>query len=194
VADTHVPLQPSPLSDRELAVNFYNAARSEITQRLALREQVLLASLTVSGIVTGLAFRSGSPEYTLLCLIPLFTLPFVVAHVRHNLIIEYIGDYFRDELGLFLSGSVELKTFSGPRHWDESSNMKARMTKFLRYEALAHFFFLCGPGWFVLWLVWSQRALLGSLYWTGFVLTCIATSILFWQFVRGDPNPNVGRS
>jgi hypothetical protein len=171
-----------------LAISFYNAARAEIVQRLALREQVLLASLTVSGVVAGLAFRNSSTEFRLLSLIPLFTLPFVFLHVRHDLIMEYIGAYLTEELQPFLSdGCVESKILSGPKHWDQSMNLKDRLTTFLRFEGVAHFLFLCGPAILVLWFARDQHRTIGVLYWTGLVLTALATLILFWRFFRGDP-------
>jgi hypothetical protein len=180
--------------ERELATTFYTNGRAEIVQRLALREQVLLASLTVSGVLVGLGFRTNPPDFRLLSLIPLFTLPFVVIHVRHNMIIEYIGEYFDEELQPFLFGCVESKTLSSPKHWDQSSNLKHRLASFLRYEAAAHFLFLCGPALFVLWIAWDQRNTMSSLYWPGLVLTSVATLIVFWQFVRGDPFSNFWHS
>jgi hypothetical protein len=142
----------------------------------------------------GLGFRANPPDFRLLSLIPLFTLPFVVIHVRHNMIIAYIGEYFDEELQPFLFGCVESKTLSSPKHWDQSSNLKHRLASFLRYEAVAHFLFLCGPALFVLWIAWDQRNTMSSLYWPGLVLTSVATLIVFWQFVRGDPFSNFWHS
>src|SRR5205823_5887786 len=103
-----------------------------------------------------------------------------------TMIIEYIGEYLNKELHPFLFGSVEHKAL-GLRHWDRSRNLKDRITTFLRYEAVGHFLFLCGPAFFVLWFAWDQRDTIGLLYWSGLVLTSLATLILFWQFVRADP-------
>lgn len=61
-----LPVPPSQTDaikeERYLAISYYNAARAEILQRLALREQVLLAYLAVVGVLAGLLAHSPAPK------------------------------------------------------------------------------------------------------------------------------------
>jgi hypothetical protein len=129
----------NPDEQRALAVTFYNAERAEVIQRLGMREQVLLASLTVSGVIAGLAYN-GTARPQLLILLPLFALPFALAHVRHTEVIKWLGEYLCHELNSFLDPSCQI------RHWDESKTLENRITNYLRKEIFMHIFLICGPG------------------------------------------------
>jgi hypothetical protein len=125
---------------RELALAYYSAERAEVVQRLAMREQVLLASLTVSGVVAGLAYNGTPPRTQLLLLLPLFALPFALAHVRHTEIIRWLSEYLCDELNKYL--------VSTPRvyHWDESPKLGRQIKAYLIKETIMHIALICGPG------------------------------------------------
>lgn len=119
---------PTTPEQRVLALAFYAAARAEVVQQITPREQVLLASLTVSGVITGLAFSSSGDIHRLAWL-AFFAVPFALAHARHSYIMRKIGLYVKSELDPFL-GLGEAPTTatlenlwaerrpSQVRHWD----------------------------------------------------------------------------
>ena len=117
-------------NNAELAVTFYNAARSESLQRLALREQTVLAWVTVLGVVAGFYFKQGLGDPRLLVLIPVLSLPFSVLIYRHQYVNGRIGEYFQNELSVFLRQPNE----GTPRHWDNSKTMRKMLPVFLRVE------------------------------------------------------------
>ena len=136
--DGEVVFQPVALDNEQLALTFYEAARAEVVQRLALREQTLLAWITTMGVVIG--FAAGKPDSSgtvpfdpkLIRLVPLFCLPFALMVHRHNLIIRYIGTYVRSSLNPLLHQSQP----KAPRHWDGSRELKDSMNRFQFLERL----------------------------------------------------------
>jgi hypothetical protein len=178
--------------DRTLAITFYQAARAEIVQRLAMREQVLLASLTVSGVLAGFAFKGavagtlGSPEKWLLMLITFFTLPFSLAHRRHSRIIDLLGMYMWSELDPFLRQPRDLPnkqrilaTLTGKevpthvRHWDHSLTIQGPIRRFLRAETIIHIFLICAPAMAVLMFLAPYYHSISIPY----VMGCITTGL-----------------
>jgi len=155
VGKSRISNTAEPSLYRSLALEYYRAARAEAVQRLALREQVLLASLTVSGVLAGFAFKSNSSESDrwLLILIAFIVLPFTVALVRHDHISALLDEYIRLELNPFLDLPQEVTHNSGvqedrhkaPRHWDFSLYLGEELGRFLRVEKVVHIALLCLP-------------------------------------------------
>jgi len=63
VTSTHTPLTPD--QQHTLAIQFYNAARAEIVQRLAMREQGLYAFVAAVGIIIGVALKDSTNNHVL---------------------------------------------------------------------------------------------------------------------------------
>ena len=170
---------PTP-DQRTLAITFYTAARGETLQRLSMREQVLLASLTVSGVIAGFAFNGKGDK--VLYLLPLFVLPFALAHVRHSQIIGNLGQYLRLELSPFLglsdTGASEMLHIglvpSRVRHWDCSLSLSKRIRWILAKEALVHIVLICGPAVGALVYLWrfDTPHSMGT-----FIIACISTTL-----------------
>jgi hypothetical protein len=144
---------PTTPEQRTLALAFYAAVRAETLQRITMREQVLLASLTVSGVITGLAFNGDIHRLVWLAF---FTVPFALAHARHSYIMGKIAQYVKFELNPFLgleeastrSTLEELRTGQRPtqvRHWDSSLVIREAMPGFHLREVLVHTALMCGP-------------------------------------------------
>ncbi len=126
-----------PLDNGQLALAFYNAARAEVVQRLALREQTLLAWITTMGVVIGFSASKTNPssfDPKLIRLVPLLCLPFGLMIHRHNLIIRYIGEYIRGELNPHLRQHESVP----PSHWDNSKALRQSLTRFLIREVLIY--------------------------------------------------------
>ena len=158
--------------DRPTVIAFYNAARAEIVQRLALREQVVLASLTASGVIAGFALKaSGTPEKDpLLLLIPLLTGPFTLAFARHMWLIRHLGVYIaqlRPDLETITVANLPLLD------WDAAKVIEKHGPNFFVLELFTFTVLLCGPAAIVLLSV-SYRA---TFYWYGAMSSAVLSLI-----------------
>ena len=102
----------------ELARVYFSAARSEVTQRLALREQVLLAGFATFGVVGGLAFSNHKEQ--LLSLFPVLSIAFSLLLFRHHWLITDLSNYINFELTPSLMPETQNATDNVvvPHHWD----------------------------------------------------------------------------
>jgi hypothetical protein len=178
-----------------IATEFYRAARAEVLQRLAMREQVLLASLTFSGIISGIVIKAGNDVQQLALLIPCFALPFAVAHFRHTRIIEMLGDYMRYELSPILSVPTALpsnadwtklvtyeKKPDGVRPWNESVVISQKMPGYIRAEGFVNCALLCVPGLIVLgWQLYVGNHRMGAILGALSTLAAVAVVLGHWK-------------
>ena len=141
----------------ELAKVYYSAARAEILQRLALREQVLLAGAAAFGVIGGLAFANHRENQNLLCLVPFLSLAFTVVLFRHHWLIADLGNYINRELAppLGIGARNEVEEALLPLHWDAwlfgpmGRHVRAprrKLRTILIIEWLGALFLLLGPG------------------------------------------------
>jgi hypothetical protein len=144
---------PTTPEQRALALAFYAAVRAEAVQRITMREQVLLASLTVSGVITGLAFGGDMRRLVWLAF---FTVPFALAHARHSYMMGRISQYVKFELNPFLglegaSSEPSLEELRAGRrptlvhHWDNSLTLQHAILGFHLRELFVHTALICGP-------------------------------------------------
>jgi len=167
-------------NDTELAVAFYNAVRSEAVQRIALREQTLLAWVTVLGVIGGLYFKQGGGDPRLLILVPILSLPFSVLVYRHQYINGRIGDYIETELNQYLRQSTE----SAPRHWDSSKCLRRMLPFFLRVEDMVTTTLLAALPIGVLLLGARAVSQMNSIWIVVGWLCAIASAVLALFFIR----------
>jgi len=157
-------MSPTPgLSDdrpasekRFVALQYYNAARAEILQRLALREQVLLAFLTAIGVMASLIGHASEPAgpqgllRLVLYGVPWLSLAFTMAIRRHNFIIRQLGKYVHDELGAVLCQPLtdsDADDANKIRHWDNSRTLLGgTLQRFISREIKSDACFLLIPG------------------------------------------------
>jgi hypothetical protein len=178
-----------------LACAFYGAARSEILQRLGMRETTFTFWVTTVGVVVSLSVKAASQSAGLpaldartLGLIPIMSLPFTLLVTRQSMIIGWISRYVRDDLNWLLRQSISEgidAANAGPRHWDNSSKLQSRIGLFLFFESLAYYLFLVGPAAAVeLYRYISDRNALADLwFWGGLVCAAAAFLICVARFV-----------
>jgi hypothetical protein len=132
----------------DLAKIYYSAARAEVLQRLAMREQVLLAGVTAFGVIGGLALANGRQH--LLSLFPVLSLAFAVLHFRHHFLMAHLGQYIRSELDPSLGfPDVEEVGVQLPAHWDNwlrNEEGSSRIQYILLMELLGSWLLLWLPG------------------------------------------------
>src|ERR1035438_2203566 len=104
----------------ELAKVYYAAARAEILQRLALREQVLLAGVAAFGAIAGLALSGKMANLNVVVLFPLLSFAFSIVLFRHHFLMKSLGEYIVTVLGPHLREGDEEGTdkTAMPPHWD----------------------------------------------------------------------------
>jgi len=163
-----------------LAVAFYNAVRAEVIQRLALREQVLLAYLATSGVVAGVAYKSsGGVNYQTLLIIPGMSVLFTLALIRHDGIMLKIGQYIRTELRPFISGiNVGGKTLVD---WDESLTLTNYLTRHLIVEKCLFLLLVGGPAASALMIARDNRCQYHHIFWWAFSCFCASIAILLFN-------------
>jgi hypothetical protein len=139
----------------ELARAYFSAARSEVTQRLALREQVLLAGFATFGVVGGLAFSNHKEQ--LLGLFPGLSIAFSLLLFRHHWLITDLSNYINFELTPFLAPETQNDTSKVliPHHWDSwllsgrgthRAPPKRELRNILTFELFGAWILIWGPG------------------------------------------------
>jgi hypothetical protein len=169
----------------DLAKSYYSAARAEVIQRLAMREQVLLAGVTAFGVIGGLALSSGEKQY-LFALCPFLSFAFTVLLFRHHFLMIDLGRYIRSELNPLL-GITGTTRFS-PIHWDNwlrNKDSSKRLRIILAME-------LAGA-WLLLWLPGLIGAVIAqvsyTIKWVDGILLAIAL-LPFLLELRDIINPS----
>jgi hypothetical protein len=146
----HLPQEPklatenaSSRDDTPLIIAFYNAARAESVQRLALREQTFLAWITTLGVLIGFAVKQAPStsilEPHLLALTAILCLPFSATIYRHIFITRLIFAYINQELSSALQQKNQLVV-----HWDASQALRRGLRPYVLMETLVYFIFLAG--------------------------------------------------
>jgi len=188
------------LDAHDLAKVYYNAARAEILQRLALREQVLLAGVTTFGVVAGLAANNPAHSQQMIAFFPLLSLLFTAALFRHHLLIADLGNYINVELGPDLG--IDSKPQPGapapamPLHWDawlshphgrNSPPPKRNLRTILFFEFFSSLALLWGPGLAAtIWRAFSLGAAFHCdlIFWINTLLLLAATPWYWADFKR----------
>jgi hypothetical protein len=131
------------MADR--ALEFYRAARAEIVQRIALREQVLLASVTANGVVAGLALKDVEVNHGLLLFIPWISLASTMALFRHDYLIRKLVDYITE-----LRKQWRNPGFVDFDEWLSTNTLRDRRD-YLLWERFLFAVVTCGPSIAALW-------------------------------------------
>lgn len=164
-------------SDRTVVVAFYAAARAEIVQRLAMREQVLLAAVALYGAIAALALRADAPNVRLLLPIPLAAGPLIFAFARHDWIIRALGTYLAVELRA-------LRYATGFLDWDGSRVLATERRYFLPMERLVCGGLIAGPAAVVLWHTWPGPLSMQRPMDTNYLFALLSTSLGVAYFIH----------
>lgn len=116
--------------DDELVTKIYESARAEIIQRIALRDQALMAYVAIIGgylffLVS--RFKDGGfeikdnvcTEFTLSFPLPIICLLFTFIVIQHHLVISDLGRFLKNEWPKNLGRTKVL-------HWDDSNSLRDR--------------------------------------------------------------------
>lgn len=96
----------------------YMAVRTEIMQRMQLRDYVLLVFLGFTGVIFGVAFGSED-KFKVLFSLPFLSLGAAVLIAQHNLMAAVLGKFLAEELGPIFKVLNE----NAPQ-WDHSATFK----------------------------------------------------------------------
>lgn len=163
------------MSKGETARNSYESARTELIQRLQLRDNVLLAFLGAIGAIFGLAFgTSANPE--ILLIVPYLALGATVLVVQHNNVIGMIGQFLTNEITPLLK---EIDEYAP--QWDNSPTSIRYLAKSIWFRTLGHFLLIIIPELAALLLNRNHFCFSSPksfLWWAGLAFTMISVFIL----------------
>jgi len=171
VVDTKAP------DSTALAIAFYTAARAEVVQRIVLRDTTMLAWITTSGVLLGLAVKDSSENSEMRLRIaeflPALSFAFGLAVYRHTYIMELISQYFSSHLNVFLHQDKGIELI--PRHWDNSFSLRTRIRIYLSMELFAYFLLMTSPAIVCIHYLWAHNVRFQSGW---FWEACVCTSLL----------------
>ncbi len=162
------------MSAGDSARQHHLTARSELIQRIQLRDHVLVLFLVAVGTLFGIAFgTSAKPE--ILLVVPYLTLGAAVVISQHQEIIGSLGSFLHNELHPFLETIDEVAP-----EWDTSQSLKEYLTTAIWMRTLGHSILLVVPSLAALALNWCHGFVSpfpeGPVWWFGvgfMVLSCL---------------------
>ena len=174
VEETVKPKQdeaPKLPDNAALTLAFYSAARAEAVQRIVMRENIILAWMTLSSALVGLwvtndKFRIGVAE-----VLPVVSLAFAMLAYRHTMVMGMLGTYLTRDL----RDALRQRQESAPRHWDSSCALSEGGTRYLVLEILSYTLLQAGLpiAGLVYLLAWQHADLRSLAIWPGVVCTCV---------------------
>jgi hypothetical protein len=129
------------MSIADTARGNYNSARTEIIERIRLRDNVLLVYLALVGTVFGVAFGTNIQIEVLLAL-PFVALGTTVLICQHNCVIGSLADFCVNEL------IPVLKSESPPEYtvqWDNSNALHKYSTQAINLRSFGHLLLILIP-------------------------------------------------
>lgn len=155
------------MTSADTAREYHSTARAELTQRIGLRDNVLMAFLGGTGALFSIAFgTSAKPE--ILLVVPYLTLGAAVIISQHHEVIGALGDFLRIELHPFLT-----KLEGEVPEWDSSKALTAYHSQAIWMRTVGHSVLLIVPSVAALAINWPHRAFSASskapAWWFGLV-------------------------
>ena len=138
------------MSAGDNARQYHLTARTELIQRIQLRDYVLLVFLAAVGTLFGIAFRT-SAEPEILLVVPYLTLGAAVIISQHQEVIGSLGSFMSNELHPFLD-SID----DAAPEWDTSKALKKHLTTAIWMRTLGHLILLIIPSLAALALNWRH--------------------------------------
>lgn len=139
------------MTSGETARQYHAAARSEIIQRIQLRDNVLLVFLGAAGALFGIALGSDvKPE--ILLVVPYLTFGATLIISQHHEVIGSLGLYLRKELHPIFEEAGD----TAP-DWDSSDALRDCHSQAMWMRTLAHIILLIAPPVGSLAINWRHR-------------------------------------
>jgi hypothetical protein len=163
------------MSAGDTAREHYTSARTELIQRIHLRDNVLLVYLGAVGTVFGLAFGTSIRSEVLL-VVPFFSLGASVILSQHNIAIGSIGAFLVHEIEPFLKQLGEYAP-----QWDNSVTFHEYSSRGVWLRTIGHTLLIVIPAIAGIAITWRSGFYSpfpqGPLWW--FALICTVLSCYF---------------
>ena len=145
--------QLRPNQNVQLQTIFYNSARSELIERIKLRDAALLAYITVVGTFLGFILYKNwtivdDSSFLVQLALPILCLIFTLVILQHHQIIGKLAHYTQWEVGFS----------SQETHWDASASLHGNR-KHLNSRTIAQMLVLVFPLLEYAIFMWSNRPL-----------------------------------
>lgn len=155
------------MSTGDSARKNYEMAKLESISRIQTRDQVLVAYISVVGVIFGAAIGISIIDLALLLIIPYLTLGAAIIVSQHNSVIGSLGSFFAYEVEPFLREIGE----SAPQ-WETSTSLRDYSLKMIWSRSLGQFILLLTPPFTGLVLYWNPS---NVLWWGGVVCAGLST-------------------
>lgn len=164
------------MTSGDSARQYHATARSEIIQRLQLRDNVLLVFLGATGALFGIALgTNANPE--ILLVVPYLTLGATLIISQHHEVIGSLGLFLREELHPALE-----KMGDAAPEWDTSDALREYHSQAIWMRILAHTILLIIPPLGSLAINWHHRVVSafpqGLAWWLGALFAGLSVVVL----------------
>ena len=165
------------MSAGDSARQHHTTARSELIQRIQLRDHVLMVFLAAVGTLFGIAFgTSAKPE--ILLVVPYLTLGATVIISQHQEVIGSLGSFLHNELHPFLD-----KIGEAAPQWDTSEALKDYLTTAIWMRTSGHSILLLVPCLAALAINWRHGFFSafpeGPVWWFGVVFMLTSCVVIY---------------
>lgn len=137
----HQARRSGTMNSDEAAGRYYDSARSELIERIGLRDNALILYLGAVGAIFGVVYGSERQPLIVLLLIPFLALGAAFIISQHHEVIGALGRYLGRELEEHLRGDSR----NPPPQWDTSDTLREHFEKAMRLRLWSHLLLLLVP-------------------------------------------------
>ena len=163
------------MSFSEIATSHYESARTELIERIQLRDTVMLAYLGAIGTLFGVALATSVSRDVLL-IVPFLTVGAALIVSQHNSVIGSIGSFLVNEYEPFIKTIGQYAP-----QWDSSKALHDYSLTSVWFRAAGHFVLIIIPSIAALVMTYQDSYLTfptGSFWWFTIICTISALVIL----------------
>lgn len=168
------------MKNDDTARAYYNSARTELIERIRLRDQIFVFYL--AGVVAIFGLALGAPNRTdILLFVPFIGLGGSIIISQHFAVIGALAAYCVLEVGPFLRSD---RSAEDPPQWDASEALSSYHDAAIAMRTWGHVLLILLPSGCALGLMWRHGIFspfpLGTLWWVG--LGCVLISgVVVWR-------------
>jgi len=166
----------------ELMKTFYDSARTELIERIQLRDNALLLYLGAMGALFG-ATLSALIASEVLLVSPFIALGAAIIICQHNAVIGALASYCATEIQAYLD---EIMPNEGPTQWENSASLKEYHQRSTDLRSIGHAILIVIPAIAALAVNWRHALYSpfpnGILWWSGAL--CVGVSMWLIRLVH----------
>lgn len=171
------------MSQADTARIFYTSARTELVERMRLRDNTLVFYLAAVGAIFGVALGPAkNPD--LLMLLPFLSLGAGIVISQHFALMGSLAAYCALEIGPFLR---DLSPAEDAPQWDDSAGLREFQRAAIHMRSVSHVVLIVLPAVVALFVTWGRwlpnNWYLAVVWWAG-IAASIWTLVVVWTAHR----------